>query len=170
MKKKYLVILFAGILMAAGCGKDRAGTYKGKETVQQSGIAAQSSDVTLNVTNGNDNQVNGTYASSLGTGNFTATVSDDGNALQNVRLSMPVTNTGATVNGVPSTGCGGDYTGMLMLNDEKINGTLTLSNPTAPTTYAPTGGYPYSGYTNNGSYPTAGYGCTGASRSLDLTK
>ena len=167
-KNLYFVFPFLAVaLVASGCGKDRTGDYKGNETVSQASSAvtttggttqapqsyAQSYQVTLKITDNSNDTLTGTYQSSVGTGTFTGKVSDDGNQIQNVVLSMPQPASSSTVNGVSTSGCGGTFTGSLTLGDNTITGNLTLSGVTAPTAGTTATSY-----------------CSGMSRNITLTK
>jgi hypothetical protein len=163
MKSKFVFPFLVIALLASGCGRDRAGDYKGSEIVQQSASAvttqtggtqqtaqsyAQSYQVVLKINEGSNDAINGTYQSSAGTGTITGTISEDGNQIQNVVLNMPQPSSS-------STGCGGTFTGSLNINDTTISGSLSLSGVSAPTT--------------TGSTTTTSY-CSGMTRSFTLTK
>lgn len=168
MKKTHLFAILLGALMLAGCGKDRSGTYKGRETVQSPG-SSQSNEVTLQVTNTKDDNFSGTYSTTNGTGTLNGKISGDGKLIEQVRLDMPQTATGSTVNGVPTGGCGGQYVGNLNLNDDTISGTLTLNAPAPTPAPAPNN---TTGYTNPQQYGTTQTSyCQGSTRTIvDLKK
>jgi hypothetical protein len=178
MNKKYLIVFVAAFAACmSGCGKDRKGTYTGGEDVTlQGGGASQHYNVTYTVNSTDNNTMSGNYASSAGTGTLTGTISGDGNTLINVSLSMPQQNSGATVNGMPVTGCGGSYTGTLKLDGNTITGNLNLQSPVqaVPQPYpTPNAQYP-NGYAPN-SYPN-GYNpyssstCVGGTRTINISK
>ncbi|MBI3541857.1 MAG: hypothetical protein HY075_01095 [Deltaproteobacteria bacterium] len=169
MKKSVFIFLILGATLAfTGCGKDRSGTYKGNETVQQSGMAAQSSGISLNVTSGKDANMSGTYANTQVSAQFSGKVNDNGDRIENVSINMPQTASGATVNGIPSTGCGGVYTGTLTIQDDAISGNLTLTQPAANQAVVPTNNF--GGTTTSGATTTQVNPCQGAIRSITLQK
>jgi hypothetical protein len=172
MNSKFFLVMVVGCAaMFAGCGKNRTGTYTGSESINSPGAAAVSANnVSLNVSSDSNSTLTGSFSDTSGSSSFSGTVSGDGNSLQNVSLAIPAQGAGSTINGVPSSGCGGTYTGTLTLTDTQISGTLTLTSPQAMTQQQPYNGY-QNGYPNG--YPSTTQSlnpCQGATRNVNLTK
>lgn len=167
MKKKFALVFFVyAIVFLSGCGTDHSGTYTGSETVQVAGSSPQSGQVTLKVSNGDNNTLNGTYSSSLGNGTFSGTISGDGNQLTNVSISMPQISSGLSVNGTAVGNCSGNFVGSLSLTNNSISGSLNLNNPAQTTTNIPSAVNPSQ---TIGSVTVSG-ACPNGSRSLTLNK
>lgn len=159
MKKSILVLFLLGFgVLFNGCGTNLNGTYSGTESASVSGMAAVSSQVNLVVNSGTSSNLTGTYNNSSGGSSLTGTVSSDGSTIQNVSVNIATSASSSTVNGIPSAGCGGVYTGNLSIanSNSNISGTLTLTQPSTTTT------------TGTTTVPTSG--CMGATRNINLTK
>ncbi len=177
MKKKsfeIVVSIMALGILAAGCGKNRNGTYTGQETVNMNGQSQQSS-VTLTLSNSDGDRISGTWISNTGSGNFSGDL--NGDSITNVRLE--IANTGYNQTGYNQTGyngynqtgyntasqgCGTVSTGtLIMTDDNKITGTLSAiqTQPANQNTNDP----------NNQNYQQYGngYGCN-VTRTVDLNK
>lgn len=156
-----LIAVIVGVVaVLAGCGSNQTGTYNGSESVNTPGTAAlNESSVSLNISSESNSNVSGTFTDQSGSSSFSGTVSSDGSQIQNVSLSVPAQTSTSTVNGVPSAGCGGTYTGSLSLSNNTISGTLTL---TSPQTITPV--------TGSSTVSTTTNPCQGATRSVTLTK
>lgn len=140
----FLVLILTGIV--SGCGKDVSGTYKGSETITQASTTSTNSnyysssygtntptntnsaqpytqnlDVTITINPMNGNSISGSWQDSTGTSNFTGTLSDDGNNIQNISVNFPQTTS--------SYGCptGGTFTGSLGVSNgqKQISGTIS---------------------------------------------
>ncbi|MBC7690171.1 MAG: hypothetical protein H7222_00230 [Methylotenera sp.] len=176
--KILLSIALVGILSTA-CGKNRAGSYTGTESVSSQGSAASASTLNLVVTESGSDQVTGTYSSTgvAGTvsGTFTGTL--NGESISNMVLTTaPQANTASyspSMSPSMMNNCGAtQYTGTLVLKDDKITGTLT-SIQTAAAVTPTTNSYPqYAPQSGYGGYPTSYTGATGCvvTRSIDTTR
>lgn len=162
-RKIILVTMLAAVAMQfSACGRRYQGTWKGNETVIRNGVSS-SHAVTITLNDSNGDYVSGTWTSPDGVGQLRA--KPTGAGLEQVQLVMtPAIDASAaqqqstsSVNSYTSNLgytqaygafiCGGTFSGTLTYtnnNNNGLSGVLTLSNP--------------------------GTGCSGAARTIDVSK